>query len=166
MIFKILPDATVPWRGVWLGAILTAALFELGKYLIGTYLGRASIGTAYGAAGSMVVLLVWVYYSAQILFFGAEFTKTYTRRLHAKVKPEPHAVPVTEEARAQQGITHREVVQAVTEVARQKVDDQPCEEQKGDQVTKGAQVVKALRADEKPAENEAAKSADSEKGES
>lgn len=80
MIFKFLPDTTVAWRDVWVGAALTALLFTVGKFLIGLYLGKSSIASAYGAAGSLVVLLVWIYYSAQILFFGAELTQVYARR--------------------------------------------------------------------------------------
>jgi membrane protein len=82
LIFKYLPDAHPPvaWKDIWVGALITAALFTLGKYGIGLYLGRSSVGSAYGAAGSLVLLLVWVYYSAQILFFGAELTQVYARR--------------------------------------------------------------------------------------
>ena len=80
MMFKLLPDVVVAWRDVWLGAALTSLLFTLGKGVIGLYLGRATIGSAYGAAGSLVVVLLWIYYSAQILFFGAEFTKVWARR--------------------------------------------------------------------------------------
>jgi membrane protein len=79
MIFKLLPDVTIAWRNVWLGAAVTALLFTAGKSLIGLYLGRSAVASAYGAAGSLVVILIWIYYSAQILFFGAEFTKVYTR---------------------------------------------------------------------------------------
>ena len=74
MLFKFLPDVPVRWSDVWLGAAVTAVLFNLGKVLIGLYLGRSSLGSAYGAAGSLVVLLVWIYYAAQILLFGAELT--------------------------------------------------------------------------------------------
>jgi membrane protein len=80
LMFKLLPDVDVQWADVWLGGAVTALLFELGKLLVGIYLGRAGIGSAYGAAGSLIVVLVWVYYSAQILFFGAEFTQVYARR--------------------------------------------------------------------------------------
>ncbi len=82
LIFKYLPDAHPPvaWKDIWFGAFLTAVLFTLGKFAIGLYLGRSSLASAYGAAGSLVVLLVWVYYSAQILFFGAEVTQVYARR--------------------------------------------------------------------------------------
>jgi len=80
MMFKLLPDAPVAWRDVWLGAFLTAVLFTIGKLIIGLYLGKAAVGNAYGAAGSLVVLLVWIYYSAQILFFGAEMTHVLAAR--------------------------------------------------------------------------------------
>ena len=80
-IFRILPDLKIAWHDVWLGAVFTAVLFVLGKWGLGVYLGKAAIGSSYGAAGSLVVLLVWVYWSAQILFFGAEFTQVYARTL-------------------------------------------------------------------------------------
>lgn len=76
-IFKILPDAKVPWRDVWLGAAVTALLFVIGKLLIGLYLGKSSASSSYGAAGSFAVLLIWIYYSSMIVFFGAEFTQVY-----------------------------------------------------------------------------------------
>jgi len=79
-IFRILPDIKIAWRDVWLGAIFTSVLFVLGKFGLALYVGKAAIGSAYGAAGSLVVLLVWVYWSAQILFLGAEFTQVYARR--------------------------------------------------------------------------------------
>jgi membrane protein len=79
-IFKILPDAEVRWSDVWVGAFATALLFELGKVAIGLYIGNASVGSIFGAAGSLVILLVWVYYSAQLLFLGAEFTQVWARR--------------------------------------------------------------------------------------
>lgn len=80
LIFRILPERYVAWGDVWLGAAVTAALFTLGKHLIGLYLVHASVSSTYGAAGSVAVLLLWTYYSAQILFFGAEFTKVYAFR--------------------------------------------------------------------------------------
>jgi membrane protein len=80
MMFKLLPDTRVAWRDVWVGAVLTAVLFTVGKLLIGLYLGKSAVGSAYGAAGSLVVLLVWIYYSAQILFFGAELTHAIAER--------------------------------------------------------------------------------------
>jgi membrane protein len=82
MIYKFLPDAKVPWRDVWLGAIITAVLFAVGKIAIGLYLGKSGLASSYGAAGSLVVLIVWVYYSAQILLFGAEITHAMSQRDH------------------------------------------------------------------------------------
>jgi membrane protein len=79
LIFKFLPDTRVAWSDVWVGAALTSALFVAGKYLIGLYLGKSSVSSAYGAAGSVVVLIVWVYYAAQVFFFGAELTQAYAR---------------------------------------------------------------------------------------
>jgi membrane protein len=105
LIYRYLPDAEVAWRDVWLGAAVTAALFTLGKFLIGLYLGRASVGSAYGAAGSLAVLLVWLYYAAQIFLFGAELTKAYANRFGSRIKPKEHAELVTAEARAQQGLS-------------------------------------------------------------
>jgi membrane protein len=80
MMFKFLPDTHVAWRDVWHGALITAVLFTIGKLLIGLYLGKSAVGSAYGAAGSLVVLLLWIYYSAQILFFGAELTHVIAQR--------------------------------------------------------------------------------------
>lgn len=78
-IYKFLPDLKIAWKDVWVGAVATALLFAVGKWALGLYLGKAAVGSAYGAAGSLVILLVWVYWSAQILFFGAEFTQVYAR---------------------------------------------------------------------------------------
>ncbi len=91
LIFKVLPDAYIRWRDVWVGAAVTALLFSLGRFLIGLYLGRSSISSAYGAAGSLVVLLLWIYYSAQILFLGAEFTQVYARKFGQEITPKPNA---------------------------------------------------------------------------
>jgi membrane protein len=77
IIYKTLPDAPLTWRDVWIGAVFTAALFSLGKYVIGLYLGNSGVASSYGAAGSLIALLLWVYYSAQIFFLGAEFTRHY-----------------------------------------------------------------------------------------
>jgi len=92
LIYKVLPDAVISWRDVWIGAGVTALLFLLGKYLIGLYIGRASVGSAFGAAGSLAVLLVWVYYSAQIMLLGAEFTRVFANRFGSKVRPSKAAV--------------------------------------------------------------------------
>jgi len=79
LIYKVLPNVQLHWRDVWTGAAVTAGLFTVGKFLIGFYLGRASTASPYGAAGSVIVILLWVYYSALIVYFGAEFTKVYAR---------------------------------------------------------------------------------------
>ena len=94
IIFKVLPDARVAWRDVWIGAALTSFLFTIGKFSIGFYLGKSDVGSAYGAAGSLVILLVWVYYSAQILLFGAEFTQVYANRAGSRIVPTENAVSV------------------------------------------------------------------------
>lgn len=80
VIYKMLPDAPLSWRDVWMGAVFTAGLFTLGKYLIGLYLGNSAVTSGFGAAGSLIALLLWVYYSAQIFFLGAEFTRQYALR--------------------------------------------------------------------------------------
>jgi membrane protein len=104
MIFRFLPDVRISWRDVWLGAALTALLFEAGKFLIGLYLGHSSIASSYGAAGSLAVLLVWLYYAAQVFLFGAELTRAYANRFGTRIKPTENAVPLSAEARAEQGI--------------------------------------------------------------
>lgn len=91
LIYKYLPDAKIRWKDVWVGAIITALLFSLGKYAIGLYLGRGSFGSAYGAAGSLIVFLAWVFYSAQILLFGAEFTQVYARKYGRQIRPSKHS---------------------------------------------------------------------------
>ncbi|WP_254513384.1 YihY/virulence factor BrkB family protein [Anatilimnocola floriformis] len=91
LIFKLLPDVKIAWRDVWFGAFLTAALFSIGKLAISLYLGKSGLASGYGAAGSLVVLLVWVYYSSQILFFGAEITHVIARRRNRRIEPAPHA---------------------------------------------------------------------------
>lgn len=91
LIFKYLPDAVIDWRDVWFGALATAALFTVGKFLIGMYLGRAGIATPFGAAGSLVVFVVWVYYSGLILFFGVELTKVAAFRAGRPIRPAPDA---------------------------------------------------------------------------
>jgi membrane protein len=94
VIFKILPDAKIRWRDVWIGAVITALLFALGKWALGLYLGSGSAASAYGAASSLITLLLWVYYSSQILLFGAEFTQVYADYFGARVLPDEHAVRV------------------------------------------------------------------------
>jgi membrane protein len=86
LIYKLLPDVTVAWSDIWIGAFITALLFTAGKYGLGFYLGHNSVGSAYGAAGSLVVILVWIYYSAQIFLFGAEFTQVYARTYGSRIR--------------------------------------------------------------------------------
>lgn len=111
MIFKVLPDVRVRWREVGMGAVVTSLLFNLGKHLLALYLGRAGVSSSYGAAGSAVVVLLWVYYSSVILFFGAEFTKVYARAMGSKIVPAPGAVAITAEARANQGMPEQSPIQ-------------------------------------------------------
>lgn len=98
-IYKFLPDVRVPWKNLWVGAAVTAILFNIGKLAIGLYLGNSSVGSTYGAAGSLVVLLIWVFYSAQILLIGAEFTQVYSKYRGTPIRPSKHAVPLAEETR-------------------------------------------------------------------
>lgn len=103
LMYKFLPDVKIAWSNVWIGAIITSLLFAIGKFLLGFYLGRGSFGSTYGAAASLVVLLAWVYYSAQILFLGAELTLVYARRHGSKIVPSNHAEFVTQPAKQQKG---------------------------------------------------------------
>jgi membrane protein len=95
-MFKVLPDAKVSWRDVWIGAIATAALFVVGKSVIGLYIGQSNPGSAFGAAGALAVLLVWIYYAAVIVLLGAEFTQAWMRLHGREIEPEEGAVRVVE----------------------------------------------------------------------
>jgi membrane protein len=97
MIFKIMPDVRLRWRDVWVGALVTAVLFTVGRHLIALYLGRSTVASIYGTAGSLVALLMWVYFSCAILFYGAEFTRAYRHEKGLKVTPKATAVQVREE---------------------------------------------------------------------
>lgn len=112
MLFKFLPDVRIAWRDVWLGAAATAGLSTLGKFLIGLYLARPSSWSAYGAAGSVAILLLWVYYSAQVLFIGAEFTQVYARWRGRPIEPMRGAVPLTEAERAARGMPHERTIES------------------------------------------------------
>jgi membrane protein len=94
LIFKVVPDVQIQWKDVWIGAAVTALLFTVGKFGLGLYLGRASVASPYGAAGSLIVLVIWVYYAAQILFMGAEFTQVYARHRGSRIAPSEHAQPI------------------------------------------------------------------------
>lgn len=103
-IFKVLPDAQIEWRHVWIGAVVTALLFELGKFGLSFYLGREGTASSFGAAGSVVIILLWVFYASCILLFGAEFTQVYAREFGHAILPSANAVAITAEGRAQQGL--------------------------------------------------------------
>jgi len=92
MVYQVLPDVRLRWRDVWVGALVTAAFFSIGKQLIGLYLGTSTLASSYGAAGSVVALLVWVYYSAQVVLLGAEFTRYYVERFRGEPPPLRYAV--------------------------------------------------------------------------
>jgi membrane protein len=113
LLFKVVPDVKVRWRDVWTGAVVTAVLFSIGKFLIGLYVGKAGVASPFGAAGSLVVFVVWVYYSAHILFVGAEFTQVYARAGGAEIGLKRGAVPLTDEARAQQGMPRSSEAESV-----------------------------------------------------
>ncbi|HEX8832584.1 MAG TPA: YihY/virulence factor BrkB family protein [Abditibacteriaceae bacterium] len=104
VIFKVLPDAEIQWHDVWVGGAMTALLFTIGKFGLAFYLARSAPGSTYGAAGSLVLILLWVYYAAQILFFGAEFTQVFATKFGSRIVPSPNAVAVTADAFARQGI--------------------------------------------------------------
>jgi membrane protein len=97
LLFKVMPDVHLRWRDVWLGAVVTSVLFTIGRYLIALYLGKSTVASVYGTAGSLVALLIWVYYSCAILFYGVEFTRAYRHAQKLKVQPKETAVAVRQE---------------------------------------------------------------------
>lgn len=118
MIYKVLPDVQISWRDVWIGATVTAVLFTIGRYLIGLYLTRSSVTSAYGAAGSLIIILLWVYYSAQIILLGAEFTQVYARKMGSQILPAKNAVRIVRKTRT------------YSEIADQAGEDTPQPQQK------------------------------------
>lgn len=104
VIFKVVPDVVIRWRDVWFGALVTGVLFAIGQILLGLYLGMQATNSAYGAAGSLIVLLLWVFYASQILFFGAEITQVTARRRGSEITPSAHAESVSAEERLRQGL--------------------------------------------------------------
>jgi len=110
LMYRYLPDAEIAWKDVFSGAAVTTLLFTVGKFALGFYLGRSSATSAYGAAGSLVLILLWIYYSAQIFLFGAEFTQVYARKHGSRVVPDEDAVRVTEAQRIQEGRPSEETV--------------------------------------------------------
>jgi membrane protein len=120
LIFKVLPDARIDWKHVRAGAFTTALLFMAGKYLIGLYLGQSTMTTAYGAAGSIIVILLWVYYSAIILYFGAVFTRVYAMNTGSQIYPNNYAVWVEQvEVQSQESIQKQPVTKTVIEGPQQ-----------------------------------------------
>jgi membrane protein len=106
LIYKLIPDVSNAWKDVWVGAGMTSLLFTIGKFLIGLYLGKSEVGLAYGAAGSLIVILLWVYYASQIFLFGAEFTAVYAASHGSRVQPAKNAMPEHEGAVAVPGGGH------------------------------------------------------------
>lgn len=125
MIFKYLPDVKIQWGDVWVGALATSILFTVGRTLLGIYLGNSATTSAYGAAGSLVVLLLWVYYSSQILFLGAEFTQVYARRHGSRIVPTPGARSLTEAERVKEGIPRRSDPEATVQQVMVPITAQP-----------------------------------------
>ncbi len=111
LVFKFLPDVKIPWKAVWTGGIATALLFLVGNFVLGWYLGRQATTSAFGAAGAVVVLLMYVYYSSLIVFIGAEFTKVYALRTGKEIRPSDLAVSITDEQRAKEGSPTRQQVE-------------------------------------------------------
>jgi membrane protein len=119
LIYKVLPDVKIAWRDVWIGAAVTSLLFTAGKFLLGWYLGRSTTISAYGAAGSIVLVLLWVYYSAQILFFGAEVTKVYANRFGAHLRPASYARWVDQPRPSQPAVAKPTATKPEPKTARQ-----------------------------------------------
>ena len=107
LIYKFIPDAKIAWNDVWIGAAITSLLFVIGKSLLGLYLGNGSFGSAYGAAGSLIVLLAWINYAAQIIFFGAEFTQVYASKYGSHIVPDENSRRVPQADRTKQGMKRR-----------------------------------------------------------
>jgi membrane protein len=122
MIYKIMPRAKVDWADVWVGAVVTALLFTVGKFLIGLYIGKSGVTSGFGAAGSLVVVLVWVYYSAQIFLMGAEFTWAYALTFGSrKEQPVPAAAPAIP-SQATQKQPDQNLIEAKQAAAEEEID--------------------------------------------
>jgi membrane protein len=106
MMFKVLPDVIIAWHDVWIGSFVTALLFTFGKFLLGAYLGRSTLSSAYGAAGSFIVVLLWVYYSAQILLFGAASIRVYANRYGTRIQPAANAEFILQEKKLKSTTRH------------------------------------------------------------
>lgn len=130
-IFKVLPDAKIKWKDVLAGAIATAILFMLGKFAISFYISQSNVGSTYGTAGSLVVLLLWIYYSAVILYFGAEFTKAYAIRYGSDIHPDHYAVITkTVEVEQEHGTSLQQKAKDVKEEKRAQNNDGPASQDK------------------------------------
>jgi membrane protein len=120
MIFKVLPDARIKWKDVWIGSFATTIFFTIGRYLIGLYLGNSSLGSTYGAAGSIVIILVWVYYSSFIMLLGGMFTQVYSMHKGRRVLPSRQAVFIVK----RELDPEVEGIEVVDEIIRNKNDKQ------------------------------------------
>lgn len=128
IIFRLLPNVKLRWRDVWLGAVTTSLLFTLGKFIIGYYLATSRVASSFGAAGSVVIVLVWIYYSACILFFGAEITKGYTRKFGSGVVPNSRAMLIDDLLRARLGVSTATIAAASTPPSIPPPDELPPKE--------------------------------------
>jgi membrane protein len=115
LIYKVLPDVRIRWRDIWIGAAITALLFTIGRVLIGLYIGRSSFASTYGAVGSLIVILLWVYYSAQIFFLGAEFTQVFARHYGKQIEPSKDAIALPTEDRLEMGRPTAAEIQILSE---------------------------------------------------
>lgn len=108
MVYRVIPDKEITWTDVWLGAAVTALLFMLGRYAIGFYLAISRSGSTFGAAGSLIILLIWIYYSAQIFLLGAEFTQVYSKKFGSRKRAERYPISIAENAPVRQELDHEE----------------------------------------------------------
>lgn len=143
IMFKVLPDVKMAWRDVWVGGFVTAVLFTFGKWAIGVYLGHTGVGSAYGAAGSLVVVILWIYYAAQIFLLGAEFTQVYSKRKGRANVPDDNAVALTDDMRAKQGIPRDAVVARNVAVLESVQRDADRVHQNGDGAEKKGRLLPA-----------------------
>jgi membrane protein len=135
LIFKYVPDIKIRWRDVAVGALVTSALFTIGKTLIGLYLGRSAVASSYGAAGSLAIVLLWVYYVSQIFFFGAEFTRAYTQVIGSGAQPAESAVAVKADRRqAEEKVEGSRAASATAQTTRR--EERPSEGQRREEETK------------------------------
>jgi len=152
MMFKFLPDVELDWKDVGIGAVVTAVLFTIGKYLIGLYLGNSSVSSSYGAAGSIVVLLVWIYYTSQILLFGAEFTQVYAERFGVRISPSKNAIPISTAYCDRE--TAKDIAEQAAEGMKEHIEAKQAEDGEGATASEGAtaKVVEAVVGETVPKE--------------